>query len=74
MTIKLEVHKSKTRWPRKRPQKYYWTATARNGRQLCRSSEMYTNKADCENAMITCMTEVAEYNGINYAQWTGPDE
>lgn len=46
--ITIKINKSQTRWPRRRPQRYYWVALNSNGKALARSSEMYTNRADCE--------------------------
>lgn len=43
----IEICRSNTGWPRRRPQRYYWRVTAANGRILAVSSEMYTNADDC---------------------------
>lgn len=44
----VRVRQSKRRWPRRRAQRWYWVVICVNGRKLGQSSEMYTNKADCE--------------------------
>lgn len=65
--IEVAVKKSKTKWPSKRAQKYYWIATLkRNGKVLARSSEMYTNHLDCFNAALSTFknsVEIHDFNG-----------
>lgn len=58
--IILSVKKSKTRWPLKRPQRFYWIARdSSNGNILARSSEMYANEKDCEKAGVKLLSEPA---------------
>ena len=46
--IYVDLIRSTRRWPRRRPQRWSWTAVSGgNGRTLARSSESYTNRADC---------------------------
>lgn len=50
-TVTIHIRQSKTRWPLKRPQRWYWTATRNgNNKTLARSSEMYTNETDAVTA------------------------
>lgn len=51
-TITVTIHKSRTRWPIRRPQRWHWVAKAANGRTLAHS-EQYTNRADCLQAAMT---------------------
>lgn len=47
-TVVVRPCKSKTVWPLRRAQKYYWHAKSSvNGQKLARSSDMYTNLGDC---------------------------
>ena len=50
-TITVTVQQSAKRWPLKRPQRWYWTAQAANGRSIAHS-ETYTNKQDAINSAI----------------------
>lgn len=47
----VDLKCSKTRWPG-RPQRWYWVAlNGNNFRRLARSSENYTNRQDCLDAV-----------------------
>lgn len=50
--IVVELKRSKTRWPLRRPQRWYWVArSAGNGKTLAQSSEMYSNSGDAVAAV-----------------------
>lgn len=50
-TITVHIRRSKTRWPLRRPQRWYWIAVNNgNHRTLAQSSEMYTNESDAVTA------------------------
>jgi uncharacterized protein YegP (UPF0339 family) len=50
-TVTIHIRKSRTRWPHRRPQRWYWTAVdGGNHKTLARSSEMYTNEDDAYRA------------------------
>lgn len=51
--MRAEVCRSDTRWPRRRPQRYWWRLIADNGRIMAVSSEMYTNEQDARSALET---------------------
>lgn len=57
--INVSVKMSKTMWPKKRPQKFYWIARHSNGKTMARSSEMYTNLDDCLEAVLTLFSSNA---------------
>ena len=47
----VDIQQSKSRWPVKRPQRWYWVLkSADNNEPLAVSSENYTNKQDCIDA------------------------
>ena len=49
--IYVDLVRSSSRWPARRPQRWQWTArAAANGRVLAVSSERYTNAGDAEHA------------------------
>jgi hypothetical protein len=46
--IYVDLKQTSTRWPLRRPQRWYWVAlNGNNMRRMARSSEMYTNQQDC---------------------------
>lgn len=50
--IYVDVRQSKSRWPLIRPQRWYWVAlNGNNFHTLARSSEMYTSRYDCLDAV-----------------------
>jgi hypothetical protein len=50
--IYVDLKKSRRLWPRKRPQRWFWVAkNGGNQKRLARSTETYTNKADCIEAI-----------------------
>lgn len=50
-TVTIHIRQSKTRWPLRRPQRWYWVAINNgNHRTLAQSSEMYTNETDAVTA------------------------
>ena len=54
MIVVVELKQSKTRWPLRRPQRWYWVARSSvNGSTLAQSSEMYTNRDDAVTAIRT---------------------
>lgn len=49
--VTIHIRQSRTRWPLRRPQQWYWVAVSNgNHKTLARSSEMYTNEADVVTA------------------------
>ena len=50
--MRAELCRSDTRWPLRRPQRYWWRLAADNGRILAVSSEMYANRADAEAGLM----------------------
>lgn len=54
--LRAEICRSDTRWPRRRPQRYWWRITSPNGRILAVSSEMYTNRGDAARALTVVTT------------------
>ena len=49
--VYVDIRQSSTRWPWKRPQRWFWVAlSGDNRRVLGQSSEKYTNRLDCVNA------------------------
>lgn len=59
--IHVDLTRSARRWPRRRPQRWSWTAvSAGNGRTLARSSEYYTNRADCIAAIYQLFGAVSD--------------
>lgn len=49
----VELRKSATRWPLKRPQQWYFVQILEGNREpLTRSTEMYTNKAEALDAAV----------------------
>lgn len=47
----IDILRSKTLWPWRRPQRWYFVAlSADNQKALARSSEMYTNREDAADA------------------------
>lgn len=50
-TVTIHIRKSATRWPLRRPQRWYWIAINNgNHKALARSSENYTNEGDAVTA------------------------
>ena len=50
--VYIDLKRSENRWPLKRPQRWSWVAlSGDNFRVLARSSESYTNKGDCLDAV-----------------------
>lgn len=50
--IYVDLQKATSRWPLKRPQRWSWVArNGNNMRILARSSESYTNRQDCLDAI-----------------------
>lgn len=49
--MRAELCRSDTRWPYRRPQRYYWRLVADNGRVLAVSSELYTNAGDARSSL-----------------------
>lgn len=50
-TVTITLHQSTTRWPIRRPQRWYWTAErGGNHKTMARSSGMYTNEAEAAEA------------------------
>lgn len=51
-TVFVDIKQSRKRWPLARPQRWYWIAlSGDNMRRLGRSSENYTNRQDCIDAV-----------------------
>ncbi len=50
--MNVEVRQSKSRWPRKRPQRWYVVIKAANGSVLF-TSEMYTNRSYTEGLAMS---------------------
>lgn len=49
--VTIHIRQSKTRWPLRRPQRWYWVAINNaNHKTLAQSSEMYTNENDAVTA------------------------
>lgn len=52
--VVVELKQSRTRWPLRRPQRWYWIArSGANGKVLAQSSEMYTNSGNAVDAIKT---------------------
>ncbi len=68
-TVYIDIKKSKTLWPKKRAQKFYWVATLEeNRKKVGKSYQMFTNEEECvENSDLLFGDQTKVYlrhNGI----------
>jgi hypothetical protein len=70
MRVHLKIHRSATRWPRKRAQRWWFTIEV--GVQVVATSETYTNHHDCRTAALNLFTspEVDLYDELDRSVFT----